>query len=310
MHVFTKSPSNTFVDITSTVGSIGAAVAVGKLLDFNVTTMQQAISIASVQVTGMHESFGTDTKPFHVGRAAQNGLMAALLADQGFTGSLEGLEAERGWVNVVSTRDNVAAEFDTLGETWEISLNTFKPFPCDRIIHAAIDAWIQVREEALDKGLDISSITNITARTHPRVLFLTDDPEPETGLASKFSVYHAAAVALLYGEATPRQFTDEVARNQTVIDLRGKVNVTSDEAVGEHEAFVSVAFGDGQAVDVHVEHCIGSYENPLTKEDLKTKFLEQVGDSIGESRAQKAWTAYSNIANSTDVGKITHMYKA
>ena len=120
-------------------------MAVGKLLGLDESKLTQAISIASVQVTGMQESFGTDTKPFHVGRAAQNGLMAAVLAQKGYGGSLKGLEAPRGWTHVVSTRENITAEAATLGDRWEILLNTFKPFPCDRIIHPELDGWIQIR---------------------------------------------------------------------------------------------------------------------------------------------------------------------
>lgn len=290
------------------MGSIGAAVAAGKLLGLDTEQMQHAISLAAIQVTGMHDSFGTDAKPFHVGRAAQNGLLAALLAEKSVTASLEGIEAERGWVNVVSTRENVTDEFDTLGERWEIELNTFKPFPCDRIIHAAIDGWIQLRTKALDQDLDIDSIVNVTARVHPRVLFLTDNPEPNTGLEAKFSLYHAAAVALLYGEATPKQFTDDAAKDEAVVNLRSKVHATSDDAVEEHEAFVAAEFENGEVVEIHVEHTIGSYENPLTTEQLKTKFIDQTSAIVGDERAGKAWVAYWNISNATDVGKVVRSY--
>lgn len=258
----------------------------------------------------MHESFGTDTKPFHVGRAAQNGLMAVILAQKGFSGSHKGLEAPRGWAHVVSTRENLTAEVATLGKFWEMSLNTFKPFPCDRIIHPAIDGWIQVRKQALDQGLDIKDITNVMARTAPRVLFSTDNKTPKTGLEGKFSVYHAAAVALLDGEATPTQFTDDKVRNETVIGLREKVSVTSDESVEEHEAFVTVEFGSGKSIELHVEHAIGSYENPLSDDFLKTKFIEQVAKMIGEDRAEKAYRAFAGIANTSDVGKLARSYKS
>jgi len=282
---------------------------VGKLLGLDVEQLQQAISIAAVQVVGMHESFGTDTKPFHVGRAAQSGLLAALLVQNGYGGSLQGLEAERGWAHVVSTRENLTAMFDTLGKTWEIARNTFKPFPCDRIIHAAIDGWIQTHEQAIQKGLDLSAIKNVTARTNPRVLFLTDNPEPKTGLDAKFSVYHAAAVALLFGQATPVQFTDEIVGNSTVVALRSKVHVTSDEEVSEHEAFVSVEFQDGTKLDVHVEHALGSIENPLSAKQLKEKFIEHAGSFIGTPRAEKAYRGFSNIVNTTDVGSISHGFR-
>ncbi|KAK8129170.1 hypothetical protein PG999_001550 [Apiospora kogelbergensis] len=295
--------------ITSTVGSIGAAVAVGKLLGLNTTQMQQAISIASVQVTGMHDSFGTDTKPFHVGRASQNGMMAALLAQAGLSGALNGLEADKGWTHVVSTQENLKAEVDTLGKTWEISLNTFKPYPCDRIIHAAIDGWIQLRAQALEKGLNIADIIRVGARTNPMVLFLTDKPNITTGVEGKFSVYHVAAVALLYGEATPTQFTDEVVRNATVAALREKVTVVNDETVTEHEASVTVEFADGTKLEYHVEHALGSFENPLDDKFLKTKFIEQVTRSIGQAKAEKAFSAYIGIANATDVGALGRSYR-
>lgn len=301
--------ADSLIDITSTVGSIGAAVAVGKLMKLNVPKMQKAIGLAAVQVTGMHESFGYDAKPFHVGRAAQNGLMAALLSERNFSASMEGLEGEHGWAKVVSTRENLVLELVSLGEVWEITRNTFKPFPCDRVIHAPIDGLIQVRKQALEKGFDINTITNVTARCHPRVLFLTDTPNPETGLQAKFSIYHAAAVALLYGEAGPVQFSDEVAQNATVKALRPKVHVTSDTAVGSYAAFVTATFENGQTIEVHVSNTIGSYKNPLKTKDLQAKFLEQVGREIGPERATKAFNAYANILDSTDVGKIVKSYQ-
>ncbi|KAJ5987748.1 MmgE/PrpD [Penicillium waksmanii] len=295
--------------ITSTTGSVGAAVAVGKLIGLDLEKLQHAISIAAVQVIGMHESFGTDTKPFHVGRAAQSGLLAAVLAQNGFGSSLEGLEAERGWANVVSTRNNVTKEFTTLGNVWEITKNTFKPFPCDRIIHAAIDGWIQIHDQAVEKKLDLTSIVNVTARTNPKVLFLTDNPEPKTGLDGKFSVYHAAAVSLLFGEATPVQFTDEAVKNSTVVSLRKKVCVTSDDAVSEHEAFVTAEFKDGTKLEVHVKEALGSIKKPLSAKQLKEKFLEHVSNHIGKERAQKAFTGFSEIASSTDVAQILRQFK-
>lgn len=301
--------ANSRVDITSTTGSIGAAVAVGKLLGLDLEQLQHAIGIASVQVIGMRDSFGTDTKPFHVGRAAQSGIQAAVLAQSGYGSTLEGLEGEYGWAHVVSTRQNVTKELSTLGSIWEITKNTFKPFPCDRIIHAAIDGWIQIHDQAVKKGLRIADIKNATARVNPMVLSLTDNHDPKTGLDAKFSVYHAGAVALIYGEATPAQFTDEVVKDSAVIRLRDKVSVTAAKEVNEHEAFVAVEFANGTTLEVHVEHALGSVEKPLSAEQLKEKFLEQVSAQIGDKQAAAAFSAFSQIANMTDVGKIARKFK-
>ncbi|KAH0372753.1 hypothetical protein KCU65_g987, partial [Aureobasidium melanogenum] len=270
--------------------------------------LSYAISTASIQVIGMHSSFGTDQKPFHIGRAAQSGLISAVMAKGGLHGALDVLEDKLGWANVVSTRNNVTDYFNTLGKVWETTQNTFKPYPCDRVLHAPIDEWIQIRKQALDQGSDLSSITNNTARTNPSVLFLTDDPDPQTGLAAKFSFYHAAAISLLIGQATPTQFSDEVVRNKTIKALSQKVSVTDDKSVPEYSAYVSVTFGDGTVLDAHVEHAIGSYANPLSDDYLKMKFLDQVSKQIGEDKAQAAHKAFLDVVNLKDMRDLTKAF--
>jgi aconitate decarboxylase len=294
--------------ITSTTGSVGAAVAVGKLLGLNTTHMQHAIGVAATQVVGMQEFFGSDTKSFHVGRAAQGGMLAALLARNGFTSSLQGLEAQYGWLHVVSTRENATAYFDQLGNIWEIEKNTFKPFPCGIVMHPAIDGAIQLSSETITKGHSIDDIKSVGLRVNSEVLILTGKKTPQTGLEGKFSIYHAAAVGLLYSEATPSQFTDDAVKNSTVIDMRNKVNVTEDESVSKAEAYVTLTFNDGTALEKHVEHAKGSIENPLTDAELKKKFMEQVTLAIGEERAKNAYTAFTNVQNMKNVAMIRGLY--
>ncbi|KAJ7596505.1 hypothetical protein C8J56DRAFT_288910 [Mycena floridula] len=296
--------------ITSTTGSIGAAVAVGKLLNLDIPTMQQAIGIAATQVVGMQEYFGSDTKSFHVGRAAQGGMIAALLASGGYTSSLQGLEAKFGWAHVVSTRENLTAEFDTLGQVWEVQKNTFKPFPCGIVIHPTIDACIHLNQAILAQGLKIEDIKSVEARVNPQVLVLTGKTDPQTGLEGKFSVFHAAAVALLFGKATPTEFTDAVVLNSTVIALRNLVNTTVDASVQTDEAFVTVTFNDGTQMNQHIEHAIGSLLNPLSEAQLKTKFIDQVSLILGENQAEEAYNAFMDIANMTDVGTIAQQFSS
>ncbi|KAI8631297.1 2-methylcitrate dehydratase PrpD [Xylariaceae sp. FL1651] len=330
--------------ITSTTGSIGAAVAVGKLLDLDVTQMQNAVNhfallfgidghhapghserrtlydpgpnihdsqigIAATQVVGMQEFFGSMTKSFHVGRAAQGGMLGALLAKNNYTSSLHGLEAQYGWLHVVSTRENATAYFDQLGKIWEIEKNTFKPFPCGIVLHPTIDAAIQLHNEAIQEGKNISSVKKINLQVNSEVLVLTGKTDPTTGLEGKFSVYHAAAVAFLYGKATPTQFTDDVVKNATIIEYRKKVNVTTDDAqFSTDQATVTIEFGDGSTLQKHIEHALGSLENPLTDAQLKTKFMDQVSKQLGEQRAERAYAAFTNIGNLTDVGTLRMLY--
>lgn len=114
--------------ITSTTGSMGAAVGVGKLMGLSESQMAEAIGIAAVQVIGLREMFGSDTKSFHPGRAAQSGLLAALLAEKGYTSSPKALEAKRGWANVVAGGGTPKLDHSVseLGKVWEIEANAFK----------------------------------------------------------------------------------------------------------------------------------------------------------------------------------------
>ncbi|KAJ2985563.1 hypothetical protein NUW58_g5464 [Xylaria curta] len=295
--------------ITSTTGSVGAAVAVGKLIGLDTARMQNAIGVAATQVVGMQEYFGSMTKSFHVGRAAQGGMLGALLAKNNYTSSMQGLEAKYGWLHVVSTRENATAYFDQLGDVWEIEKNTFKPFPCGIVLHPTIDAAIQLRNETIRQGKDILSVKSINLQVNSEVLVLTGKADPTTGLEGKFSVYHAAAIGYLYGEATPAYFTDDAVKNSTVIEFRKKVNVTTDdEQFNKDQATITLEFDDGSTLEKHIEHAIGSLENPLTDADLMKKFINQVSRQIGEVRAAKAHAAFKAIVNMTDVGQLRAMY--
>ncbi|KAI2603665.1 2-methylcitrate dehydratase PrpD [Hypoxylon sp. NC1633] len=296
--------------ITSTTGSVGAAVAVGKVLGLDAAHLQHAIGVASTQVVGMQAFFGSMTKSFHVGRATQGGMQAALLARDGFTSSPTALEDRYGWLHVVSSRENATAYFAQLGREWEILANTFKPYPCGIVMHPTIDACVQLQAQALDAGRSVSDSTasSVNLRVNPEVLVLTGQTDPQTGLAGKFSIYHAAAVGLLYGAATPAQFTDEVVLNSTVVAMRKLVNVTTDESVAEDQAYVSLTFSDGSTMEKYIEHAIGSLANPLSVDELKNKFMDQVSRQIGSERAEKAYSAFTSIGNMTDVGKIRTLF--
>lgn len=294
--------------ITSTTGAIGAAVAVSKLLSLDTNHTATAIGIASTQVIGMQVFFGSDTKSFHVGRAAQSGMLAALLAKNGYTSAMDALEAKYGWLHVVSTRENATTYFDQLGKEWEIEKNTFKPYPCGIVMHPTINGAILLSNTTRGSNGSIDNIKSVELRVNPEVLVLTGKTSPQTGLEGKFSIYHAAAIGLLYGEATPSQFTDEVVRNSTVVDLRKKVNVTTDESVPTDAAYVTLKFEDGKEIEKHIEHAEGSMERPLTDAQLKKKFMEQVTLAIGSERAERAYDIFIQVGQLEDVSKIRGMY--
>ena len=143
--------------ITGTAGVFGAAAAAGKILGLNEQQMIWALGIAGTQSSGFREMFGTHCKSFHPGRAAQNGLASALLAQKNFTSSNQVIEAKRGFANVMSTRHNYDEITENLGKSFEVTINSYKPFACGIVIHPSIDACVQLKKEHKLTGADRKS---------------------------------------------------------------------------------------------------------------------------------------------------------
>lgn len=270
--------------ITGTAGVFGAAAAMSKLLGLDAERTTWALGIAATQSSGLREMFGTMCKSLHPGRAAQNGAAAAFLAEAGFDSSLRGIEAPRGFANVLSDKQDYTEILGDLGSRWEAALNSYKPFACGIVIHPTIDGCRQLRKQL---GADVAGITSVQLTTHPLVLELTGKRRPQTGLETKFSVYHAAAVALLHGDGSPTAFTDEIAVDPQVIALRDKVTATAGD-IAEDEVRITLVMQDGRRIDHHVAHAIGSVERPLTNEELDDKFLRQSAPVIGEEQSRDA----------------------
>jgi 2-methylcitrate dehydratase PrpD len=270
--------------ITGTAGVFGAAAATGWLLRLSPQQMTWALGLAATQSSGLREMFGTMTKSFHPGRAAQNGAMAAFLAQAGFDSSERAIEAPRGFANVLSTKQDYSEITEGLGERWESALNSYKPFACGIVIHPTIDGCRQIRAEL---GELVSKVTSVDLVAHPLVLELTGKKAPKTGLESKFSVYHAAATALLKGDGSPSAFTDEVVLNPAIIALRGKVNVVVDPAMHEAAVRITVTLEDGRRIERFIERTIGSMERPLSDKELSAKFHDQAAPILGPTATQR-----------------------
>src|SRR5207302_3186075 len=119
------------------------------------------------------------------------------------TSSNQGIEAPRGFAHVLAPVSDLAKIAAHLGDTWEISLNSYKPFACGVVIHPVIDGCIQLRNS---RELRADDVASIALSVHPLVLELTGKKSPATGLEGKFSVYHSAAVAIIDGTAGEAQF--------------------------------------------------------------------------------------------------------
>ena len=307
--------------ITSSTGSIGAAVAASKIFGLSTPETAHAIGLAATQVVGLREMFGSHTKSFHPGRAAQCGLLAALMAQGGYTSSEQALEATRGWANVVSSskpdvQQRLASfigtpsgsDAATLGlpnpqaGRWEVLRNSFKPFPCGIVIHPVIDACAQLHFDMAKKGLKLADVTAITAKVHPLVLELTGKRTPKDGLEAKFSVFHSGACGLIFGKSTPSEYEDSVVASKEVIAVRDLIQAEIDPALAADETLVTLTLADGQTLEKHVAHAVGSIEVPMDDAMLEKKFLDQASKVLVDAEAvsKSLW----NLESMGDVSSI------
>ncbi|HSR11475.1 MAG TPA: MmgE/PrpD family protein [Thermodesulfobacteriota bacterium] len=266
--------------ITSTAGTFGSAAALGKLLSLSPTQMQHAFGIACAQANGLREMFGTHTKPLHVGKAAANGLLSALLAREGMTSAPQPLEGKAGYAYLVSTAPDFRPLQEPWGENWQILRNTYKPFACGIVAHPSIDAAIQLRR----RGVKAAEIDALTARVHPLTLVLTGKPEPRDTLEAIFSVQHGVAVGILDGKAGQREYTTERVNDAEVANLRRKVTAIASPEVAIHQAVLEAELKSGETVRINVDKVIGSLENPLTEKALEEKFLDMTAPFLSPER--------------------------
>ncbi len=204
---------------------------------------------------------------------------------------------------MLSTAHNYAEITEKLGQTYEISINTYKPFACGVVIHPTLDACIQLRNQY---KLTADQIERVELKVHPLVLELTGKKTPQTGLEGKFSVYYAAAVALIQGAAGERQFSDKLAKDPAVVALRDRVVTTIDPAIGPEQVRVIVTLKDGRKLEKYIDNVIGSVKNPMSDAALEAKFADLAQGVIPAAQARKVmdlcW-GVEKLANAADVAK-------
>ncbi|MDX1562572.1 MAG: MmgE/PrpD family protein [Gammaproteobacteria bacterium] len=287
--------------ITSTTGVFGAAAAVGKLLGLTPTQMVWAFGLAATQAAGIREMFGSMAKSFQPGRAAQNGITAALLAARDFTAGEQALEGPRGFAAVTAREYDLGKISAGLGEEFALSGNAYKPYACGLVVHPAIDGCSQIRER--DKP-DLDAIVGIELKVAPLVLDLCNKRELKRALQSKYSIYHAAAIGLARGKGGLQEFTDEAIADPVLARLRDLVSVSADEGVTEDQVDIKVRMANGETLSLFVEQSLGNIHRPLSNAQLDDKFRDQAVLALPEAQVDALIDACWRIDSLDDAGEI------
>ncbi len=257
--------------ITGTCGILGAAAGVAKLLGLDAQRTAWALGNAATQSSGLVESLGVMSKSINLGHAARGGMEAALLAREGFTGPDRALEGKHGFLNVLGSHPDLDALTDQLGHSFEISHNTYKPYPCGVVLNPVIDACLEMRA---DPGIAAEQIDAVTVRGNPLLQVRADRPHVTTGREAKVSMQHSVAVAFLFGRAGVKEYDDAVVNDPTVRALGRCVQCVVDASVPVEAAEVKVRTRAGVEHVRYVANARGDRKRPLTDAEIETKLRE------------------------------------
>ena len=289
---------------TGTLGHFGAAAGCANLLGLSPSQTVYALGIAGTQSSGLKQAFGTMCKPFHAGKAAMNGLLAALLAEKGFTSSTDMLEGEKGFSKVLSTRSDPAKALEQLGEDYAVREVVFKHHASCFETHPAIDAILTLKEEY---GLTADQVDSIHLNAFTIACDIAGKPTPQTGLEGKFSLAFCVALALGDGNTGEPSFKDEKVRDPRLIALRDKVKIEPDSSLSPSRARIKIVTKDGRILEKLMDTLDLSKDREKIKKDLTQKFRDLSTPVLGREKTEKLISAIPHLEEIPDLNTVVSL---
>ena len=299
---------------TGTAATFGAAAAAASLMKLSPKQTLDALGTAGTQAAGLWEfnADGAMSKHLHPGKAALNGVLAADLAREGFTGASRILEGERGFFRATATSHDASRITDGLGERWKITENCYKLHACCGHTHSAIDVALDIRERlGLSESGALDAVRCVEIQTYGPGYEIVKDPNPGTPYRAKFSIAYCVAVALLEGRVgleqfTPDRFDGEAVAADPIASVleRTRVSVHDDLTArypAEWPTRVIVSTRDGMYERGTSGFPRGNPENPVSTQLLEEKFLGLVTPRLGAAVAEHALVGVRGISDCNDV---------
>ena len=294
---------------TGTCGVFAAATAAGKLLGLSVDELSNALGLAGIQAAGLLEVMRGESvaKPLQPGKAAQSGVLSALLAQNGITAPDTILEGENGFCRAVSDEYNLQVIVDNLGISYEIMGTYFKFHASCRHTHSVIDATLKLVSEYNILPRDVEKII---VKTYSIAYDLCGrEYEPKTPSTAKFSIPYCVSLAILERNVGPEAFTIEKIRNRDILDLARKVRVEVDPEIDKHVpkergAKVEIIMRNGEKISSIVKNPFGEPETPASLNDLKNKFRALAAKAISINNIEDLIALIDRIEVLDDVAEI------
>ena len=284
---------------TSILGRIGAAGVAAVLLRLDLKQIEYALGIAATTAGGLIGSFGTHAKPFHGGKAAMDGILAAQLAAQGFESATHLFETEKGLLDAIIQDRAVevpALDFDA---RWEILRNGFKPYASCRATHASIQAAHKLAPRLAGK-----TIARVHAKVHPNAMVAAGKMNPRTPLECKFSVPFCIALGLRGYRVVATDFTDAVFQDESVTQLLPRIEIEVVQDQAQYEAHMDVYLEDGACLHEDTAMVLGHADNPMSEADFRAKFESLVEPVLGVPKTSELYVLLDNFEQAGNFDRV------
>ncbi len=301
---------------TGVFGAFGAALAAGRLLGLDDLKLRHAMGIAGSQAAGILEFFadGTWAKRLHPGWAAHAGIAAAHLADAGFTGPATVIEGRYGLMRSHARGE----EFDFsrvakgLGREWEYLRISYKPYPCGHVIHPFLDALLALHRE---EGVRAEHVERIICPIAEWMIPVVCEPravkiKPASDYHAKFSLPFSLAAALKFGRLGVEAYSDANVADPELIALAARIVHVVDTSAPDTRRFrgaVTVELRDGRRLERVAEDNWGSEANPMTPEQVRTKFKENAALAVPGAQVDALLDAIMRLETIDDISSVVSL---
>jgi 2-methylcitrate dehydratase PrpD len=295
---------------TATCGTFGAAAGLANLCGLPAEVACVSLGIAGSLSAGLRENFGTMMKPFHAGRAAESGVIAAEFAALGFTATPHILEAPRGFFRAAGGGYDEGAIREKLGNPWTFANPgvSIKPHPSGSLTHPGMTLMLSLIKQHDIRPDQVARVKVGTNQNMPNALI---HHRPRTELQAKFSMEFCMAILLLDRKAGLPEFTDEVVNRPDVQAMIQKVDFgvhPEAEAAGYDKmtTIIEIALKDGRTLSGRADFGKGSPANPMSYEEVADKFRECAAFSLWPAaKAERVVEMVKGLEDLPDVRELT-----
>lgn len=253
--------------ITSTCGVYGSAIASGYLIGLEPERLSHALGIAASQSAGIVENLPHEAKNVGMGNAARGGLLAAFFAEAGYDAAPRAIDGPLGWARAAGDEPQVDELIGGLGTRWELLKNTYKPYPAGIVMHAIIDACLDLK---VRHDIPVGRIDSVTV-SGDALLLARGDRAVNNEKDARVSIHHSVAAPFLWDAFGIAELQPERVLSDEAVALRGKVRAERDDSLPQGAARVVVRLADGATYETRVLHARGSSEKPMTDAEIEDK---------------------------------------